>query len=130
MPVNLTPEIIDLIVDDLRRSSRKSFRRVGRKFGISPERVRTIAIERLGYRKVSEDGLGRLELRPYIIATRHVDGVWDNSDSKIKRAREQYDVGLVEMAQAVDAETVILYSIPRQTPDAKRKVYFAREEYW
>ena len=74
----------------------------------------------------TEKGLGPENLQKYIIATREADdGIgWNNDDPKIKKARELYDEGVIEMATGRDGMNLLLYAIPRQFKDEGREPYF------
>ena len=77
---------------------------------------------------VSEDGLGRQELRQYLVSRKSVrDPKWPDEDAeKIELARDLYDDGIVEVCQGRDGNWMLLYSIPRAEPEEGREVYFAR----
>lgn len=117
-------EIIELIVNDLHGS--EPFERIARRHGVSSATVRNVAVDRLGYRVRSQDGLGEASLRRYIIATKHIDHPWPEEDASILEARVKYDDGLVEICTAVDGVTCILYAIPRRRQDRGRRAYFSR----
>lgn len=112
------------ILDELKRTPDES--KVARRLGLPVRIIRDIHINDGQHCVVSEDGLGRPELRQYIIAIKHVDDVWDNRDPKIMAARTRYDAGEVEVVTGRDGFNLILYSIPRKNPDPNRRVYFAR----
>lgn len=91
------------------------------------ERMTGIPITKI--RKVSDttDGLGREELRQYIIATKHVEQDWNNLDKRIQEAQFRYDRGESEVCTGRDGNTLILYEIPRRNPATRRVPYFSRQ---
>lgn len=59
-------------------------------------------------------GLGRPELRDFIVARRSLRGPrWDNTDPNIAKARELYEQGHIDMTTGRDGTWEILYAIPR-----------------
>lgn len=92
---------------------------------IPMDRVREIDVRENKLFNYTPEGKGRVEMKSYVIATRHVinrDG-WDNRDPKIVEARRLYDAGLVEMVTGRDGMQLVLYAIPRRYKIA-RKPYF------
>lgn len=73
------------------------------------------------------EGRGPKHLHKYIVAIRslYTHEGWDNNDPAIKKARKDYDDGLVEMATGRDGTFIILYSIPLRVRDRRRKPYFS-----
>lgn len=99
---------------------------VARKLKISATTVRNFDILTNDRNVVSEDGYGRKELRKYIISRRYIDDEWPSIDDVIIEAtRKAYDEGKVEMITGRDGFFQILYRIPRERIDTKRKAYFA-----
>lgn len=78
----------------------------------------------------TDAGRGKPHLQRYIIAVRNVKDPqgWDNNDPKIKKARELYDEGLVEISTGRDGMNLILYAIPREYKDEKIKKWLTEEE--
>ena len=90
--------------------------------------VRAIAINKLRRWVQSEDRRGREDLRKYIVAIRHVEGAWPESDA-LRRARKDYDEGRVELAQGRDGLNIILYALPRRTQAKRTQAWFAPNPY-
>lgn len=69
--------------------------------------------------------IGRVELRPYIVASTVAGQAWGDKDRKaIQSARMRYDQGLDEMCTGRDGPLLILYSIPRQKRAEPRSYFF------
>lgn len=77
--------------------------------------VDIVANRKFGY---TDAGRGRPELQEFIIGIRDLAecGGWDNSETKIKNARQDYDDGKIEMCTGRDGMNCILYAIPRRNP--------------
>jgi hypothetical protein len=59
-------------------------------------------------------GMGRPELRDFIVARRSLRGSgWDNNDPNIAKARALYELGHIDMTTGRDGSWEILYAIPR-----------------
>ena len=70
-----------------------------------------------GYRKIIvKDELfneeGRIELRKYVVARRGIDGSPWSRPLAVAHAREQYDAGVVELAQGRSKDYFFLYAFP------------------
>lgn len=76
------------------------------------------------YPVLSEDGLGRQELRQFIVDVKHVNSSWPRISQAVYDA---YDDGTVDVCQGRDGDTIILYAIPRQRVDRERRPYFSRQ---
>ena len=94
--------------------------KVARALGLNYYKTKN-TIERLAGRV--QDGLGREELRPYIVAHKLVCEEWSNTNPEIARARLLYDEGLTEMCTGRVGNTLILYSIPRDRPTTRRNYF-------
>ena len=101
---------------------------IAKRLKISAVAVRNFDIIRNQKHHVSEDGYGKLSLRPFIISRRYVDANWPAlDDAVIAKAREDYDAGKIELVTGRDGFYQILYRIPRQVIDTKRKPWFTRQ---
>lgn len=118
----------DHILDTL-KENKNDVEKTATQLGITPGQVRHIDIIENKRFNFTEDGQGRPELKPFIVAIRGRDDAkgWDNSLPKVKQAKELYDEGKVEMCQGMDGMNLILYAIPRKTIDTNRRPYFANE---
>lgn len=85
--------------------------------------VRHVDLKHIKRWAKSPDGLGRLELRQYIIAVKHVDAEWPD----VEKYRDLYDEGKIEMFMARDGYNCILYAKNRKIK-AKRSPYFGATE--
>jgi hypothetical protein len=109
---------------------------VGREMGITPHDVMKVV---RGAEHTPIDGIhfvvpvrprptapGRTELRSRIISIRHQDEAgWPVEDrSKIERARDMFDRGMVELAQARVGGWVIQYAFPRTRKARNRAPWF------
>ena len=116
------------VIQELRENGNNIYR-VAKKFGLELDAIRPLVSYVDGdipYPIISEDGLGRIELREFILCTRDVKSWWKEKDQKvIEDARRSYDAGLIEMCQGRDGDTMILYVIKRKVPDEKRHPYFS-----
>lgn len=113
-------------------------RRLARSYGLPLSTVRSIAEDEdlvavLEHRLETKaepteyhiTPLGRPELQKYIVAVRHVcDPDWPDTP-ELRKAKADYDAGLVEMAQGRDGDWFIQYSIPRKRPVKDRIPYFS-----
>jgi len=70
-------------------------------------------------------GRGRKSLQKFIVAIRLADDPtgWNNEDPKIKKARGDYNSGLIDMVTGRDGMNLILYAIPRRVKE-DRKPWF------
>lgn len=103
----------------------KDYLHVARKLKIAAVTVRNFDIITNGRYVVSEDGYGKVSLRKYIISRRYIDQEWPAMDDVvIENARKDYDAGKIEMATGRDGFYQVLYRIPRERFDKKRKPYF------
>jgi len=50
----------------------------------------------------------------FVVAVRLIDEPWVNRSKAIRQAREEYDLGNVELCQARDGDHMLLYAIPRK----------------
>lgn len=69
-----------------------------------------------------------ISMDKFIVATRHIYGVWDNLAPALVEARAQYDAGTHEMFQARRGDLVIQYCQPRRVRKSRRP-YFGRGLY-
>lgn len=75
------------------------------------------------------DGLGRPELREFMVARRRAMGEpWDNTDARIAEARVNFEAGTHMMATGRDGQWLLLYSIPRQGKVKPAPGYFSMEK--
>jgi len=58
-------------------------------------------------------GYGPPNMRDFMVARKKAWEAWKNSDPAIKKAREDYECGVVELATGRDGDWLILYAIPR-----------------
>ena len=113
---------VQLIITELQKNT--SHRRISNTLGLPLSWIRLVEINHVGKYKAD-----RPDIAKYLIASKHVDHEWDNSNPTIKAAREAYDRGELEMCQGRDGFTINLYAIPRKVRDTRQnRVYFAREE--
>jgi len=109
---------VQLIKEELKRTS--DLRKIARHLGVPVSWVRDVEVSRFKS--------GRDDLRKYIVASKHVDREWNNRSPEIRKAREAYDRGEVEMCQGRDGYTIHLYAIPRKVRDEREnRAYFSRE---
>lgn len=124
----LTKYMQDLIDEDLAKGTLTT-RQIARRYGVDPKYVEQrlrVQNNTPSNSKLSEDGWGREELRPYAIARKHVEEAeWPITD-EIVQAKIDYDEGRVEICTGRDGEYFILYRIPRSEVDEKREPYFSR----
>lgn len=94
--------------------------------GLTPKEVSWIDIVANKKFNYTEEGRGKKELQPYIVAIRNRldEPAWDNMNSRIVKARELYDAGVVEIIHGNDGVNIIMYAMPRRYPDMSRKPYF------
>lgn len=103
---------MDYEIEKLLREGR-SIAEVCAELQVSDFTVRDIAIRKFNRWRVSNDGMGRPELRKYIVCIKHVDASWPEKNEKLARAKRDYDDGKVEMCQGRDRNNIIQYAIPR-----------------
>lgn len=73
-------------------------------------------------------GLGRPNMQKYTVARRRAaDRQWDNTDTAIAQARENYEKGTHLLATGRDGQWLILYSIPRVGRADPQQDYFLPE---
>lgn len=123
----LTSYMEALIDEDLAKGT-LTIRQIARRFGVDPKYVeqRQKAKDNTPSNQLSEDGWGREDLRPYVIARKHVEEAeWPITD-EIVQAKIDYDEGRVEICTGRDGKYFILYRIPRSEVDEKREPYFSR----
>lgn len=125
----ITPEIEAEIVASLKRT-RSPFR-VATKVGVDVNTVMQILEkneDKLSEIPERNGGLGREELRPYVVARRLASETsWDNDDPKISEARDNFEAGTHIMATGRDGAYLILYSIPRKGRPDPNPDYFLPE---
>lgn len=100
--------------------------KIARRLGLPLKVIREVDIDVCGRHVQTSDRGGALDLRKYVIATKHVDTVWPTDDAKIISAQKLYDNGVVEICTGRDGFMMILYAIPRREKDVKRTPYFSR----
>lgn len=123
--MNLSDTTIAVIRDGLAKG--QSHEDISRRARVSEYIVRDFEILFLKKWNVSDDGYGRVALRPFILCKRHVDGSWSRDDhAKLMEARRKYDAGLIDMAQGRDRYWIIQYVFPRRVVDKSRRQYFSR----
>lgn len=105
------------------------YNRVQKVLGIPLDTILEADVIFNGKNKITPDGLGPVELRPYIVAVRcRTSNTWDNEEPNLKEARERYDRGEVEMFTRVDGMNIIVYSKPLSKKDKYRFAYFSETE--
>ena len=117
------------LVNDTLRENKGDIAKTANQLGLSEAQVNWVDMI-VNNKFVAVKGKGRPELQPYIIAIRdkNFEPFWDNSNPKIKKARELYDEGRVEIVTGVDGDNIILYAIPRRYQDLDREPYFSNVE--
>lgn len=124
----ITPEIEKEVLriyhaNPQRFSAFKAARKLGLKMSEIMEIIRknkdTPAVEEMRY-----DGLGREDLRRFVVARRRVVGEWDNSDPNIVEARARFEEGTHMMATHRDGPWLLLLSIPRRFGKVPAPNYF------
>lgn len=124
----VSPETRAMILEDMAKPF-PDLRRISTAYGIPIAIIRSLE-EQPKSSEFSEKygGLGRPELRPYIISRRLVTTYWPAADRVIFEKHHQlYDLGFVEMCQGRDGDWIIQYSIPRLIPAMDRTPYFSRD---
>lgn len=125
----ITPEIIE---DTLRhyKQTRSPFK-TATKVGITVTEVLQIVDsqqDKLSSVQERHGGFGRPALQPFIVARRRaLDREWDNGDTKVALARENYEAGTHIMATGRDGSWLILYSVPRRGRPDPMPDYFLPE---
>ena len=119
MPLTIQEE--DLIRDELKRT--RNYYRLARQYGVQPDDIRNLLNPDTTFKKLTEDGLGRIELREYIVAVKQATDKWPD----LSETKAIYDEGKIEMCIGRDGENLIQYAIPRKWPTKPRN-YFYREE--
>ena len=101
------------ILDSLAKHS-GSYEAVSKELSVSMRVIQVVDVIENKKFNYTPEGKGRPELQQYIIGTRDLSehSGWDNDDPVIKKAREDYDAGLVDMATARDGMISILYAFP------------------
>ena len=118
-------ETRELVADSLKQHNGDQ-KKVASLMGLSMNEVNWIDIVHNKRFNYTDEGMGRRDLRPWLIAHRdrfRTSG-WDNNEPKIAKARELYDAGLVEMIHGFDGVNILLYAIPRRFPEVERAPYF------
>lgn len=124
LPVKQRDEIQTLLIRG------RDYLYIARKLKISATTVRNFDTIVNLRRVVSNDGYGKPELRKFIISRRYIDSPWPVEDSeRIEKVQKEYDEGKVDMITGRDGFYQMLYRIPRQIIDKKRKPYFRKDEY-
>lgn len=131
--VKVTETLIAEIKNDL-ASDKNTPVKIATRLGVPVALVRFISNEMPQpsgvFLAVSEDGWGREELRPYIVARkRALSDSWDAEDeAALQKARDNYDAGIVEMAQGRDGIFIIQYAFPRRKHIKRDMPWFKLEE--
>lgn len=107
--------------------------KIAARFGVPPAMVRFIMQEtpspNTEFTKLSEDGWGRKELRPFLVSRKASGDGWPEADeAKIEEVREAYDAGLVEICQGRDGDFILLYAIVRKRQVKRVCPYFSEAE--
>lgn len=112
----MNPELKSEILAELRKVRAPA--KVARNLGLNLRVVLDVVDEIGGVGAMSREerwgGLGRPELQKYTVARKRAYQTWDNDDSKVAKARADYEAGTHEMCTGRDGNWLILYSIPRQ----------------
>lgn len=128
MNIEITPEQRQEIVRALIKLRAPS--KVAKKLGYDLRDILPIADELAGLPRVLREetngGYGRPELRNFLIGRKRAHEVWNNEEPAIKKAREDFELGTIEMTTGRDGDWLLLYAIPRVKPDPK-PLYFAPE---
>lgn len=106
--------------------------RIAARYGVPAAMVRYIMQEspspNTTFSKVSEDGWGQPNLRPYLVSRKAAGDGWPEEDKeKIEVERENYDDGISEMCQGRDGDFILLYSIPRKRKINRRYRTFSED---
>lgn len=132
-PATEAYHVTETLIDDLRRElngNRPNPVKIAARYGVPASMVRFIMQEspspNTEFTKVSTDGWGRKELRPWLISRKASGDAWPEADkAKIEAARDDYDAGAVEVCQGRDGDFILLYRIPRKRPVKRIYQYFA-----
>jgi hypothetical protein len=116
MSVTQNQGVIADVLYEWRRLKRSPYK-VAKAVGISTRDVLEIISDH-GH-KISEhierhDGMGRHELREFLVARKLAADSWDNDNPVIAGARADYEAGRVELATGRDGRWLLLYAIPRK----------------
>lgn len=127
--LNITQDQYNTIVQSLEDNDYSVFK-VMKELVISRPLVEYVNMLRTKAYNMTPSGRGPVNLQKYLIASRLVfnsqgetGSSWDNKDPKIKKAREDYNNGLVEIVTGRDGLVMNLYAIPRET-QGKTRTYF------
>lgn len=124
----ITPELKNEIIRELLKVRAPA--KVAKNLGVNIRDVLPIHDEMQGTPRIVREeqfgGLGRPELRDFVVARKKAWENWDNEQPAIAQARAQYEAGTHDMATTRDGDWLILLSIPQQrvTP---RPDYFKPE---
>jgi len=129
-------KITDSLIEEIKKelnAPRVNPVRIATKLGVPIALVRFISNETPSqvsdFTIHSEDGWGRPELRDFIVTRKLAAGDWPSEDrATIEKLREQYDEGLVELAQGRDGNFVIQYVFYRSKKAKRSYPYFKLEE--
>lgn len=125
----LTPEIVEEILVKYRQT-RSPFK-TAHAVGVDVSDVFAVIddnSDQLTNVQERHGGMGRPEMQQFIVARRRaLDPSWDNGDTTIALARENYEKGTHIMATGRDGAWLILYSIPRKGRPDPMTDYFLPE---
>jgi len=107
---------------------RGDYNQVAKDTHIKAEEIRKIDIRLNKKFNFTPSGDGRNDLKKYMIAKTRTHQEWDNTDPKIKKARQDFDDGKIEMCTGRDGLYLILYAIPRKVVKMNNKPYFTELE--
>lgn len=132
----ISASVRELIEGDLKKNPNGLYV-IARRYGVSKSVVETISQEmRNGVpNRVAKPVTVSLDpeeiparLRPYVVEAKPVCAPWSMSED-IRSARQAYDEGNVELCtgriRRRHGDVLVLYCIPRKTPDTRRSPYFA-----
>lgn len=125
--MELSKEQEDHILEVLTKH-RGSYSEVAKELRVPSGVVRQVDIVRNRKYNYTEAGRGPKHIQKYLIATTRTHTPWDNENPLIKKAREDYDAGKIEMCTGRDGLNLLLYAIPRKMIDTTRKPYFSAVE--
>lgn len=122
---SITPEIRAEVLElHQKNPQRFSPFRVARRVGVSVATVLEITGS-IPEPVRAESAARRPELTKYLVAKRRTHGEpWNNKSPELRKARADYEAGLVELCTGRDGAYLMLYAIPRVVPQP-RPGYFS-----
>lgn len=106
--------------------------RIATKLGVPASLVRFIYNEipqpGSAFTTHSNDGWGRPELRDFVVCRKLAGTDWTTEDQALMAPlRDQYDDGLIELAQGRDGDFIIQYAFRRSKPVKRENKWFQLE---